>query len=539
MVKTFTGACGRALLAVATFVAPAVADYLFSVPREVVVVTVNPDSSLDIDYKITFECSTAGDAIDVVDIGFPTDDYELDSVTADIDGAPLTDIRESEYIKTGVEIHLGSHSISPGETGTLHVHGRNPRMVYRDSTDKGYASCVFSPTWFGSEYTTGSTHLTMVFVFPPGVTGEQSRWHENQGGQPTDMFIKDGRVHYVWDWPSARPDEQYFFGISFPRTAVTEVRTPSPFTGWGKALKKALENIIAGCACFAPLGLILTVFIGGAINSRRRRMQYLPPRAKVEGVGIKRGLTAPEAALLLEVPLNKILTMILFGLAKKGAVAVTSRDPLLLKKLPFPQNGLREYEKGFLAAIDEKGKLNEKELTDMIVAMVKDVARKMKGFSHKETVAYYRSIVATAWRLVSEAKTPDVKAEEFTNSLEWTMLDENFDDRTREIFAGYNIPRPLWWGNIYPSTPSGGGDISFDMPTLPGANFANAVVTQVEGITNRIVNKLETFTGRVTAVTNPPPVVTYSSGSGSGGHSSCACACACAGCACACAGGGR
>ena len=44
--------------------------------------------------------------------------------------------------------------------------------------------------------------------------------------------------------------------------------------------------------------------------------------------GIKRGLTAVESAILLEQPMDKILTMILFAVIKKGAATVTKRDPL-------------------------------------------------------------------------------------------------------------------------------------------------------------------------------------------------------------------
>jgi hypothetical protein len=140
--------------------------------------------------------------------------------------------------------------------------------------------------------------------------------------------------------------------------------------------------------------------------------------------------------------------------------------------------------------------------------------------------------------LVEEAGTPDVKVEEFTNGLEWTMLDDDFEGHARTVFAGYDVPRPVWWGRVAPAAGVGPKGVSLDMPTLPGASFANAVVTRVEGIANGVVSKVESFTGKVTATTNPPPVRS-SSGGWSGGGSSCACACACAGCACACAGGGR
>ncbi len=51
----------------------------------------------------------------------------------------------------------------------------------------------------------------------------------------------------------------------------------------------------------------------------------------VAGKGIKRGLTAVEAGILLAEPLDKVLTMILFGLLKKQAVEVVSKDPMQIK----------------------------------------------------------------------------------------------------------------------------------------------------------------------------------------------------------------
>ena len=63
-------------------------------------------------------------------------------------------------------------------------------------------------------------------------------------------------------------------------------------------------------------------------------MQYMPPKIAIEGHGIKRGLTAVEAAILMEQPLDKVMTMILFGVIKKNAAEVVTRDPLEIKMHP-------------------------------------------------------------------------------------------------------------------------------------------------------------------------------------------------------------
>jgi len=281
-------------------------------------------------------------------------------------------------------------------------------------------------------------------------------------------------------------------------------------------------------------------------------MEYLPPSMKVEGVGIKRGLTAVEAAILLETPLNKVMTMILFGLLKKGAVTVLNDNPLKIRpNQPLPE-GLQAYETAFIEAIKSDGTLSQKKLRDMTVALIKEVNNKMKGFSRKETVAYYKDIVNRAWQQVESAETPEVKSQRFDENMEWTMLDEHFDRRTQQTFSTGPVFVPLWMGYHRPmarayniptpsaSRPSGGTSMGrIQLPQLPGSSFAAGIVGGITGTASRIVGNLTGFTSSVTEVTNPEPK-TSSSGRryGGGGHS-CACACACAGCACACAGGGR
>jgi hypothetical protein len=285
-------------------------------------------------------------------------------------------------------------------------------------------------------------------------------------------------------------------------------------------------------------------------------MQYLPPLMKVEGVGIKRGLTAVEAAILLETPLNKVLTMVLFGLLKKGAVTVLDDDPLKIElNEPLPDD-LRSYEEKFIKAVKKDGTLSEKGLRSMMTSLIKAVNSKMKGFSRKESVVYYRDIVRRAWQQVEGADTPEVRSKRFDEGLEWAMLDKDFDDRTRRVFHTGPVYMPMWWGYYRPwaSATAGAGPVPKGrsapstgstprLPTLPGAAFAASIVRGIENTSGRIVRNVTDFTGGVTKVTNPPPKPsTYTSGgrsSGGGSSCACACACACAGCACACAGGGR
>ena len=268
-------------------------------------------------------------------------------------------------------------------------------------------------------------------------------------------------------------------------------------------------------------------------------MQYMPANVAIEGVGIKRGLTAPEAALLTDTPLAKVVTMILFGLLKKGIVRVeTTPSPKVFKLDGASTEALRPYEKAFLACVKADGTLDTGPLKPAMVDMIKETNKALKGFSRAETTDYYRAIVDLAWKHVKAANTPELLGQEWDKQLEWTMMDKDYDKKMEDTFDGRDVVMPRWYGNYAgptarPSAAGTGG--RFEMP---GAKLANDMVSSVEGFSGKLITNVESFVTGVSHVTNPPPQTSSGRSSGGGGGG-CACACACAGCACACAGGGR
>jgi hypothetical protein len=516
-------------------------NYGFQVPRMVVDVYVEEDCAYHIYYDIDFYTEYGYSAIDIVDIGFPSDDYMLESVRAWLEGEEIYTIYVSEIIDIGVEIHLPEY-INPGETKNLKVYGINPRMVYHDDEDEDYASVEFTPTWFDSSLLFGNTDLTVRLHLPPGIQPEEPRWHHDE---PDMKQIIDNRVVYGWNIPNWRADGPYMVGASFPKKYVSgEIRSkPNPIWGFISGIFTFIFSILP---CLIPVGIFVLIIIIGRAASRSRKMKYFPAKASVEGVGIKRGLTAPEASLLFEYPLNRVLSLVLFGLIKKGAVSIISNDPLLLKSQEdsISQDKLQTYEKEFLASLKSSGKLEEKKLRTMLIDMIKSVNKKLKGFSRKETKEYYQQIMNKAWIMLKNADTPEKFSEEFDNNAEWLFMDKDFEHKAGNIFSGRTIYTPSWWIYTQPTPSTGmtgtGGTPSISMPTLPGASFANSIVSNIRSFSNNIVSNITSFTSGVTSTTNPPPVSSGSSGGGGfSGGSSCACACACAGCACACAGGGR
>ena len=533
-------------------------NYSFQLDREVVNVFWNADGTLSLDYVFTFSNQPGASPIEFVDVGLPNDNYNFTSITADVDGVPVPISQDYQGSGTGIAVELGSQAIQPGDTGNVHVSvGQLSNVLFQDENDENYASAVFSPTWFGSEFVVGDTDLTVTFHLPPGVQPDEPRWHNAPSGFPSEPqtgIDAEGRVTYTWSNPNASGSRQYTFGASFPKAYVPvgAVAIPPAFN-----IGEAIAGLVGACApiaffCFFALmffGVPILTFIG----NQRRKLQYMSPKIAIEGHGIKRGLTAVEAGILMEQPLDKVMTMILFGVVKKNAATVIKRDPLQVDVAsPMPE-GLHEYEQNFLTALKEADpKTRRNLLQEMTVKLVRSVSEKMKGFSRKESIEYYRRIMETAWEQVQKADTPEVQREFFEEKLEWTMLDKDYDDRSRRVFHG-PIFVPNWWGRYDPTyrtgpiSSSGGGGVSAPSQpsgsgrtSLPGADFAASVVGGVQTFSQKVIGNVNDFTSRVTNVTNPPPKPTSSGRSmGGGGSRGCACACACAGCACACAGGGR
>jgi len=548
--KKYIAAFLAILLALGIAIPVLAQTYSFSLDREVVHVYWNADGTLSLDYEFTFTNRPNASPIDFVDVGLPNSSFNFNSITADVNGVPVRITRDYQGSGgSGVAVELGSQAIQPGQTGVVHVFvGRIDRVIHPDDNDDAYASAVFSPTWFGSQFVVGATDLTVTYHLPPGVQPEEPRWHSAPSGFPSEPqtgFDAEGRITYTWRNPSASGSTQYKFGASFPKTYIPEtaiVTAPAfDFVGFFSGLLASLGNFLC-CGLFAFMFAGMPIIT--MINERRRKLKYLPPRIAIEGHGIKRGLTAVEAALLLEQPLDKVMTMILFGVVKKDAAKVTSRDPLKLEiASPLPEK-LHEYEKKFLEAFKEgSAKSRQKKLQTMMIDLVKSVSEKLRGFSRKETVAYYKSITEKAWAMVEAENTPEVKSQKYEEALEWTMLDQNYDERTRRTFTGPVI-MPRWWGNYNPtyrpaqSAPASAKPLAVPAPkstALPGADFAAQVVTGVQSFAQKAVGNVQSFTESITRTTNPPPKPS-SSGRSGGGRS---CACACAGCACACAGGGR
>jgi hypothetical protein len=537
--------------------------YSFGVPLLVMNVAVQPDGSASIVYDITFE--NFGNPIDIIDVGTPNKDYDIGQMEASINGVPLTDIRPSEYIDVGVEVHLVGDAIMAGETGTLHLEFSVPDLVFADTTNKENASFQITPTWFDAGAVRGTGDVEIRVASLPGVDPEAVLYQD----VPFTDKVQDevGRVVAVWRFEDVTMTEARRVGVSFPREGFTQIKEITFWDILGRWLAGVLPvvgGVLMFCLPFAVPIFIVFVVIRAIVKAMKP--DYLPPIAQVEGGGIKRGLTAPEAAALLELPLTKVLGLIVFGMLEKGLVRQTRVGPFTVEVVEAyraadradltdaeararyrreiaRQKGtvIHPYEDPFLDLFEAHPDIPVEKLPVVkpMETLVNGMAAKMAGFDLSDTQDYYRRVIERAMQQAESIGDIQQREAYLDQYLPWIMMRPNY--RPALSVGGYNY-WPVWARPGAVTTTAAGGGL------LAGASrpSGSGSTTKFGDVSASFAGWAETTMGGMAAAILPTalskPVVMSGGGGSSGGgssHSSCACACAGCACACACAGGGR
>lgn len=538
------------------------AQVTYSLSKEWVKAWINPDSGVDILYNVTFSY-LSGSPKGVFDVGMPKSGFQIHYVE-DASGSALQyqDISLGGYI--GIEISL-KKPIVLNQPYTLLVYASVPGLIYQDSTNPGNVGMQLYPSTFQNAI--GTEDLRVEFELPPGVLTTEVKYPQNL---PFDnVFTDENRTAVYWERNSWLPDQPFAAGVSFPQQYITMTPAPTPYQGGGFS---GGDFAILGGVAFIIVAIIAVAVVAGVAKA-----SYESPKVSVEALGANRSLTAVEAGLILGLKPVRVLAMMLYGLLFKHLVVVEESEPLLkLKKIEkpdkAPSNGNnastpspRYYEIDFLNSIKPDGMLDEKSLALAYQGLITTVNRKLSGYSRKDTMNYYKSIVDKAWAQVAQAGTPDLMGDALNNNLEWLLTDDGFDSRFKATIPPNIIivPNPAWWwywgGPNLPNTAQPSGQqqtrtpVGQPSPTtpapsmpskpapLPGQDFANNIVRNLQGASNNMVKNMQDFANKLVPFAQAPAKgenpVSDKPSCFCACHA-CACACACVSCACACAGGG-
>jgi len=583
-------------------------EYSFSIPEMELHVTANKDASIRMEYMIKFHCNTGAHEIDVVDIGLPDYNYDTSNMTASLDGEQLYTIRKSTELTSmpAVEVHL-TPAIAPGQTGVFRFECTMPDRIYQDTTNKANASLRITPTWYGSQYVTGGTQLSIVIYLPDEVDFDNILY---QLDKPFSGKIQvEGRKAVAWYHDDIRMTGENMVGVSFPKDSLDRVVHMSNWQlfmrWWNRAgTIRFLVGVLClvffgilfyrisrgtGSCLFIPLIIFLIVVWAASaemlllfvpflillwIVARHARISakrnYLPAIASVPGGEIKRGLAVPEAAVMMEEPLGRVLTFVIFGLLKKQLIVQTREEPLTValvegydtrrrdRRRVARERGttIRGFEQDFLDVIGASPgvAVNELDFATSMRNLITNTAKRLAGFDVARTREYYESIMKKAWTEAEDIGDLTERTEYVDSNLGWLMM-HNTSHRHFDTWhhGGYRY-RPTW-------TRPGGTLSAPSMPTpeAPGTGTSGGDVAAsfsgwMENVTGGMARSMDPVS---IGLRDAPGIslagvdkvggaflkaMSESSGKSGGGFSGgggCACACAGCACACACAGGGR
>jgi hypothetical protein len=513
-------------------------DRVYSFDHEWVQIFINQDGTIDLTYNVTLTLGS-GDDINFVRLGQPKGDFEAGQAV-DQYGHQLEATEDNDGSNYRVRVNL-YQPLSAGNTIWFTVTTNVAGMIYNDTQNPGNYGMQFAPQWMPVPI----NDVRVQIVLPPNVAINEIKTLPEKFWNSTSTV--EGRTAVFWQIPVLQPNEQYLLGVSFPTSSLPNYK-PTPSSG-GFGLETAALIVL-------PIIAIIVVIV---VIQVARKSAYSSPKVSMETLGIRRGLTAVEASYMLDIKPTQIVTEILYSLLQKRAIWVESTNPALkLRIMPAyknktgtDENPLRYYEIDFLQAINKNGTLDEEKLAHTVMFLRDTVEQKLRGYSRRESVDYYRKIVAKAWSQVEQAGTANLASKAYDEQLLWLLLDPNTRSRTETVFHDHPFqPSPLWfwyWYGYRHYNPHPTYTPNIDAPAqaakppqIPGAQFADNIATAVEKTSSNIVTDIEKFANAILPMQSQKASHTPARRDAECvcACATCACACACVSCACACAGGG-
>ena len=286
--------------------------------------------------------------------------------------------------------------------------------------------------------------------------------------------------------------------------------------------------------------------------------------------------------MLLELPVAKVLGLVIFGMLKKGILRQTGADPLSVAvndnfqlkaesdqspptkeqhtqfyRDAAQKNGIvvHSYEEPFLFLLENNPGKPVKDINFGVPMrqLIDGAAARMSGFNLRETQDYYRSIIKQATQ--QAAAIGDIPQRQATvdRNFEWILMDDHYPT----VFYGWPY-QPMWMRGGPMSMPVRPAAMPSSMPSIPGQTTFKDVASSFSGWAENTMGSLASSIAPGSLGTSQAAggfldlsgadhvtgeifqALSDASSSGGGGGGGFGGGCACAGCASpALAGGGR
>jgi hypothetical protein len=244
-------------------------------------------------------------------------------------------------------------------------------------------------------------------------------------------------------------------------------------SGSGRIIFLAICAIAISLFIVSPLLNIIALFLilVGALFTRSIRIPgevgYTPAIVRMEGGGIKRGLSPAEGAVLLGIPFHISLTVAILGMLQKGMLKQLDDIPLkveLAEELRTRKNAvsiearrdarrmaaqelkiaIQPYEDLLIEFFEDQseGSILDFNFGIVLRPFVRSVVTRLGGYSLEETRQYYRLIIQRApLEARSDGELTHDKERVFDRNFGWILLHEDmqqiFDDEHFSYLPGW------------------------------------------------------------------------------------------------------
>src|SRR5208337_2181679 len=226
-------------------------------------------------------------------------------------------------------VMIEGFNLNPSDPVSLTINATLSNFVYQ-SDQPGYDIVTFAPVYWDMPITD-----TQVKFYLPGNVSKDQVFTGTGLPQYDNIGVENGQTWVYFQNTNLAPNEQFQVAVSFPDSYMA---SGAAVTGYSGGYGGSGQTIDTGgifdtlLSLAVPGFIIFIIFISliGSIGSYNRR-PYSSPVVSMDGIGVNKGLDPVEAATLLRVDPKRVLTMIMFGMMKKGNVKLLSTDPIKLQ----------------------------------------------------------------------------------------------------------------------------------------------------------------------------------------------------------------
>ncbi len=312
-------------------------------------------------------------------------------------------VNHTSYIDSG-QIKVQGFNLKPTNPVTLTIYSTIDPFVY--TSDKaGYDIVTFTPPWW--DMTITDTQVKYILPAAMNVSDVFTGSRQYSG-----IGTENGLTIVYFNNTYLSNNQQFDTAVSFPDSymntgAVTSSSSSSGISSTGVGSVFGVLGSLLSCLCANPVIFIFIIVILGFGFGQFGRSSYTSPVVSMDGIGINKDLDPVEAATLLRIDPKRVLTMVMFGLMKKGNVKLISTDPIQLELVS--RQDLNYYEKLFADAI-KNNTLDEEGLLNCFKVLARRVVDKTRPYSRKDTELYYKQKIDEAWAADTGGRHAGIKA---------------------------------------------------------------------------------------------------------------------------------